>query len=93
MTVLVQPGAICGSFAAAGALQMRIDRVQALAQAAYFEAARAGDVAASAQTSLDRTHALGRAFVDGKDAPTDAAASRRQAPDAVFDRPVLRDRD
>jgi signal transduction histidine kinase len=88
MTVLVSLVLICGSFAAAAVLQMRNDRVHALAQAEYFEARRAGDVAASAQTSLDRIAALGRAFVEGKDVAEDAAASGVRSL-TVFDRTGL----
>src|SRR5579871_1976704 len=46
--------AIGGSFAAASALQMRIDRAHALAQAAQYEKRRANDLATFATLSLDR---------------------------------------
>jgi len=65
-TVLVSLVLICGSFAAAAALQMRNDRLHALTQAQFFEAERARDVAAAAGASLDRLAALGRAFADGQ---------------------------
>jgi signal transduction histidine kinase len=85
MTVLVSVVLICGSFAAAAALQMRNDRVHALAQAEYFEARRAGDVAAAAEASLERIEALGRALVDanaiGAAAPTSGIRNM-----TVFDR-------
>ena len=72
-TVLACLVLIGGCFAAAAALQMRNDRVHALAQAQYFEMQRAQDVAAAAAASLDRLAALGRAFADGR--PVDGAAN------------------
>jgi signal transduction histidine kinase len=62
VTVLLCVVAIGGSFAAAGALQMRFDRVQAFRQAAYFEAKRAHAVAAVAEASLARFERFGRLF-------------------------------
>jgi len=62
LTVLLCVVAIGGSFAAAGALQMRFDRVRAFHQAAYFEARRAGEIAAVVETSLARHERLGRLF-------------------------------
>jgi signal transduction histidine kinase len=67
LTVVVSVVLICGSFAAAAALQMRNDRAHALAQADTFEARRAGDVAAAAESNLDRIAALGRAFAGDKE--------------------------
>ena len=66
LTVLVCVALICGSFAAAAVLQMRNDRVHALAQARVFEAERAADIAATVTAALDRLAAEGRAFADGK---------------------------
>ncbi len=66
VTVLVCVALICGSFAAAAMLQMRGDRIHALAQARVFEAERAADIAATAAATLDRFAAAGRAFADGK---------------------------
>ena len=71
ITVLLCVIAIGGSFAAAGALQMRFDRVQAFRQAAYFEAKRAHATAAVAQASLARFERFGRLFA--ADAITDRA--------------------
>ena len=45
---------ICSCLALAALLQMRLDRVHALDQAALFEQARARDLAAVAGASLDR---------------------------------------
>jgi signal transduction histidine kinase len=88
LTVLVSVVLICGSFAAAAVLQMRNDRMHALAQAEYFEARRAGDVAAAAGASLDRIAALGRAFADGRGI-TDAAKAAGIENITVFDRTGL----
>ena len=62
VTVLLCVVAIGGSFAAAGALQMRFDRVEAFHQASYFEAKRANEIAAVVETSLARHEQLGRQF-------------------------------
>src|ERR1700760_1837915 len=56
---------ICGSFAAAALLQMRMDRGRALAQAATFERARAADIARNAGQTLDRYARLGAVFAAG----------------------------
>ena len=85
LTVLISVVLICGSFAAAAALQMHNDRVHALAQAEFFEARRAGDVAAVASASLERMAALGRAFAAGKTV-AEFAASAGIRNMTVFDR-------
>ena len=66
ITVLLCVVAIGGSFAAAGALQMRFDRVQAYRQAAYFETSRARAIAAVAQASLARYEHFARLYADGQ---------------------------
>jgi signal transduction histidine kinase len=53
---------ICGSFAAAALLSMRLDRAHAMDQAAYFEQQRAADLAAIAGASLDRLADAGLHF-------------------------------
>ena len=53
---------ICSCFAAAAVLNMRLERMHALAQAAYFEQARAADLASVAGAALDRFAAAGVAF-------------------------------
>ena len=55
---------ICGSFAAAALLQMRLDRSHALAQAEGFERARAADIARVTGQSLERYARLGMVFAD-----------------------------
>ena len=74
LTVLLCVVAIGGSFAAAGALQMRFDRVQAFHQAAYFEAKRATEIAAVAQTSLNQHEQIGHLFAADM-LPNDALAA------------------
>jgi signal transduction histidine kinase len=83
LTVILSVIAICGSFAAAAGLQMQRDRVHALNQAAQFESARSGEIAAAMDSSFDRYAALGRAFVSGK-TPLDFAQT------ASFIAPALR---
>jgi signal transduction histidine kinase len=72
-TVLVCVVLICGCFAAAALLQMRNDRMHALAQAQVFETAHVRDVAEVAAGALDRIAAVGRSFAGGK--PVDGAAN------------------
>ena len=55
---------ICGSFAAAAAIQMRQDRIHALNQAAAFHSARAGGIAFGAGRALDRYARMARVFAD-----------------------------
>lgn len=63
-TVLVCLVLIAGCFVAAATIQMRLDRAHALMQAQYFETQRADDIAAVAETQLDRFADAGRAFAD-----------------------------
>jgi signal transduction histidine kinase len=65
-TVLLCVLGIAGSFAAAGALQMRHDELEATRQASYFETKRAGEIAAVAAASLSRFKQFGEAFADGR---------------------------
>jgi signal transduction histidine kinase len=72
LTVIVCVVLICGAFAAAAVLQMRADRIHALAQAQVYESERAAGLAATAGAALDRLAALGRAYAGGQpvnDAP------------------------
>ena len=64
VTVVACVVLICGVFAAAALLQMRNDRLHALAQAEVFEAARAADIADVTGGALDRLAAVGRGFDD-----------------------------
>src|ERR1700742_359758 len=53
---------ICGSFAAAAVLSLRLDRAHALSQAAYFEETRAANLAAVAEATLNRLAGAGLSF-------------------------------
>jgi len=53
---------ICGCFAAAAVLQMRLDRSHALAQAATFQRERSATVARATGQALDRYARLGSVF-------------------------------
>src|SRR5690349_13890078 len=66
-TVVVCLVLIAGSFAAAAAIQMRLDRAHALSQAAYYEQRRAQDIATIAGRALDRYAEAGRAFANRGD--------------------------
>ena len=55
---------ICGSFAAATLLSMRMDRAHALNEASLFESARARDLAAVAGANLDRMAEAGILYAD-----------------------------
>lgn len=75
-TIIISLVLICGSFASAAAIQLRIDRGRALDQAAQFEARRAQEIAADLSNTLDRFAALGRAFANATGtAETSAALS------------------
>ncbi|MCP5412033.1 MAG: HAMP domain-containing histidine kinase [Alphaproteobacteria bacterium] len=55
---------ICGSFAAAALIQMRLERSHALAQASAFEQDHANGLAHAAASALDRYARLGRLYAD-----------------------------
>jgi signal transduction histidine kinase len=67
---------IAGSFASAGAIQMRLDRMHAMTQAAAFGDRRAQEIATDLSAMLDRYEALGTAFANAApSAETSAALS------------------
>jgi len=65
---------ICGSFASAAIIQMRLDREQALAQAATFDIQRARSLAAELSSALDRFAAIGQGFAEASLDAESAAA-------------------
>jgi signal transduction histidine kinase len=65
---------ICGSFASAAAVQLRLDRGRALDQAAQFETRRAQEIANDLAATLDRFAALGVAFANARGTAETAAA-------------------
>jgi signal transduction histidine kinase len=75
-TVIFSLVLICGSFACAAAIQLRLDRGRALDQATQFETRRAQEIAADLGNTLDRYAALGAAFANATGtAETSAALS------------------
>jgi signal transduction histidine kinase len=70
---------ICGSFAAAAMLSMRLDRIHALSQAAHFEQQRAADLADVAGATLGRLAAAGLDFARSPGAPAGDPAIRNIA--------------
>jgi signal transduction histidine kinase len=67
---------IAGSFASAGAIQMRLDRLHAMTQAAAFGDRRAQEIATDLSSILERYQALGTAFANAApSAETSAALS------------------
>src|SRR5579864_351717 len=74
---------ICGSFAAATLLSVRMDRLHALNQASLFESNRARDLAAVAAANLDRFATAGALYADRPGSEPSAAGLRNIA---VFDR-------
>lgn len=65
LTVLLCVVAIAGSFAAAGALQLRFEAANAARQAAVFAQKRTADLAAVLETGLRQRAEAGRSFADG----------------------------
>ena len=70
---------ICGSFAAAAILSMRLDRAHALNQAGQFEQVRAADLAEITGASLDRIAQAGLGFARNPDARASDPAIRNIA--------------
>ncbi|HEY4126178.1 MAG TPA: hypothetical protein VGM36_16255, partial [Rhizomicrobium sp.] len=66
ITVLLCIVLICGSFAAAGALQMRIGREHGLQQAASLEVQRVREIAGGFAGRLDRNAMIAEGLVGGK---------------------------
>src|SRR4051812_35303533 len=70
---------ICGSFAAAAILSMRLDRAHAINQAAQFEQVRATDLAEIAGAALDRFAQAGLGFARNPEAQVGDPAIRNIA--------------
>ena len=76
IVVIISLLLIAGSFASAGAIQMRLDRMHAMTQAAAFDDRRAQEIATDLSSILDRYEALGTAFANAApSAETSAALS------------------
>lgn len=74
-TVIFSLILISGSFACAGAIQLRLERGRALDQAAQFETRRAQEIGADLAGTLNHYAALGAAFANATGAETSAALS------------------
>jgi signal transduction histidine kinase len=76
LTVILCVVVICGSFAAAGVLQFRLETANANRQTALFQARRAQDVAAVVGETLSRQRRIGTQFAAGEifSLPPDVAA-------------------
>ena len=85
VTVLVCIVLICGSFAAAAGLQMRLDRAHALSQATIFEQRQVGDTALQLGSALDRMHSIAMLFAESKWSDEAAGAAPEITNIAVFE--------
>ena len=65
LTVVVSVVLICGSFAAAAVVQLRLDHIHAVNQASYYEARRAHDLASTFSVAFDRISRLGAELARG----------------------------
>ena len=92
VTAVITLVLICGSFASAAAIQLRLDRGRALDQAAQFETRRAQEIAGDLAATLDRFATLGVAFANARGtAETSAALS--EAGGAALENVVVLARD
>jgi signal transduction histidine kinase len=73
-TIVISILLIFGSFVSAAVIQMRMDRVHALAQAGLIETQRASEIASDLSSTLDRYAALGAAFANAELSPDTSAA-------------------
>jgi signal transduction histidine kinase len=83
VTVLLCVVLICGSFAAAGALQIRIGREHGLQQAATLEIDRARTIAGGIGERLDRNAGIAAQFAGGKIDAADLSAFLSANPGAL----------
>jgi signal transduction histidine kinase len=73
-TIVLSLVLICGSFAGAAVVQMRLDRAHAMDQAAMFTQRRAGEIATDLSATLNRYQALGEAFANATESAETGAA-------------------
>ena len=85
LTVLVCIVLICGSFAAAAGLQMRLDRLHALNQATIFEQRQVSDAAPEVGAALNRMQQIALLFAEGKWSDEAAAAAPEISNISVFE--------
>ena len=91
-TVVVSLILICGSFASAAAIQLRLERGRALEQAGQFETRRAQEIAADLSDTFNHYAALGTAFVNATGS-AEASAALSEAGGKALRNIVLLDRD
>jgi signal transduction histidine kinase len=88
-TIVLSLVLICGSFAGAAVVQMRLDRMHAMDQAAMFTARRAQEIATDLSTTLGRYQALGAAFANATESAETGAALSEAGGSALANIAVL----
>jgi signal transduction histidine kinase len=88
-TVVLSLVLICGSFAGAAVVQMRLDRMHAMDQAAMFTGRRASEIATDLSTTLNRFQALGTAFANATESAETGAALSEAGGNALANIAVL----
>jgi signal transduction histidine kinase len=88
-TIVISLVLICGSFAGAAVVQMRLDRAHAMDQAAMFTQRRAGEIATDLSTTLNRYQALGAAFANATESAETGAALSEAGGSALANIAVL----
>lgn len=88
-TVVLSLVLICGSFAGAAVVQMRLDHMHALDQAAMFTQRRANEIAIDLSTTLNRYQALGTAFANATESAETGAALSEAGGSALANIAVL----
>ncbi len=91
-TIVVSLVLICGSFAGAAVVQMRLDRMHAMDQAAMFTARRAQEIATDLSTTLNRYQALGAAFANATESAETGAALSEAGGSALANIAILDER-
>jgi signal transduction histidine kinase len=88
-TIVLSLVLICGSFAGAAVVQMRLDRMHAMDQAAMFTARRAGEIATDLSSTFNRYQALGSAFANATESAETGAALSEAGGNALTNIAVL----
>jgi signal transduction histidine kinase len=88
-TIVLSLVLICGSFAGAAVVQMRLDHMHAMDQAAMFTARRAQEIATDLSTTLGRYQALGTAFANATESAETGAALSEAGGSALANIAVL----
>jgi signal transduction histidine kinase len=88
-TIVLSLVLICGSFAGAAVVQMRLDRMHAMDQAAMFTTRRAQEIATDLSSTLGRYQALGTAFANATESAETGAALSEAGGSALANIAVL----